>query len=98
MICRVSTLYGENVKNTDELPNVHTLTSAVLKNTVSFQRKCVRMSKNRCYESPHIVTGDSKHTGIEEAPKESILIRLTERGKLITFFRSCIHIKRSRRK
>ena len=64
MICRVSNLYGENVKITDELPNVHTLTSAVLKNTDSFQRKCVRISNYRCDESPYIVTGDIKHTGI----------------------------------
>ena len=45
------------------------------------------MSKNRCYESPYIVLGDIKHTGIEEAPKEFFMIRLTERGKLITFFK-----------
>ena len=44
----------------------------------------MRMSKNRCYENPYIVSGDIQHTGIEEAPKEIFMIRLTERGKLIT--------------
>ena len=47
-------------------------------------RLYVRMSKNRCYESPYTVTGGIQHTGIEEAPKDIPMIRPMERGKLIT--------------
>lgn len=68
---------------TDELPNVRTLTSNVSKDMVRYA-ECVRISKNRCYESPYAVTGSIQHTGSEEAPKGIPMIGLSGRGKLTT--------------
>ena len=77
---------------TDELPNVRTLTSNVSKDTVR-KAECVRISKNRCYESPYAVTGGIQHTGSEEAPKDIIMIRLLERGKLTTVMLTALQPK-----
>jgi hypothetical protein len=45
----------------------------------------VRVSKNECYETPFVITGNNVQTGLEGLPKGiDVKIKLLERGKLAT--------------
>lgn len=44
------------------------------------------MSKTLIYESPYIVIGNIKQTGLDREPKNiNVKIELLERGKLVTW-------------
>lgn len=62
-------IYDENVKATDELPNVRVYDS---RNAILL----VRLSKSLCYERPCSVIGTIKLIGLEEASKDICRARI----------------------
>lgn len=72
-------------EGSDEFPNVRVYNLG-RRNASATCVVSVWISKISCYESPCIVTGDRRLTGLKENPKSTnAKIEVTERGKLLTW-------------